>query len=282
MINDPVYGDAGANGETNFPQSMTGPDWFSENAPPSAPTADAGMVTNPNQTGVGTGVVPPAQATAPTGGSFRDPAYATQFVSYWANQPGANPSLKNDPAYWIQKLTSGELGSDPNYITSRFLQPEGAPAGGSMPFGSLASSSFQWPSFTPPGYTAPTPYRAPTLDEAAAQPGYAFAAREGRKALDNSAAARGVLRTGGHLKDLYAWGDQFATQNYGNVLKQSEDIYKLNADQGQNTYQNNYQNAVAAFNPSFESSKLNFNDLYSRWRDSLNSTTQVATAGAGL
>lgn len=72
----------------------------------------------------------PATPSAPSGGNFRDPSYAAQFVSYYANQPGANPSLRNDPNYWIGKITSGELGTDPNYIVSKFMLPEGAPAGG--------------------------------------------------------------------------------------------------------------------------------------------------------
>lgn len=76
----------------------------------------------------------PAQPAAPSGfqmgGNLRDPGYASQFVSYYANQPGANQSLTRDPNYWIGKITSGELGSDPNYIISKFMLPEGAPAGG--------------------------------------------------------------------------------------------------------------------------------------------------------
>jgi hypothetical protein len=84
---------------------------------------------------------------APAGGNFRDPAYASQFVSYYANQPGANPSLKNDPNYWIQKIASGELGSDPNYIIGKFMTPEGAPAGG-------AGSSSGYPAT--PGYPGST------------------------------------------------------------------------------------------------------------------------------
>lgn len=255
---------------------------------------------------------PATTAGAPTLNAS-DAASRRAFIDYYANQPGANPSLKNDPGYWDAKIASGELGSDPNYIIGKFMTPEGS----GVPMGSLMSGgAFQWPTFTPPSYTPPPTYKpaqdtfsyadfkAPTADEAAAQPGYQFASREGRKALDNAAAHYGVLRSGGHLKDLYAWGDQFATQNYGNVLKQAEDIYgmnrgnayqawagnnavgadtyNINANQNQNAYQNNYQNAVAAFNPQFQAANLSFSDLYNRWHDSLNSTTQIATAGAGL
>jgi hypothetical protein len=72
---------------------------------------------------------PPLDAAAgggpPTGGSLTDPAYVAKLVSYYATQPGANPSLKNDPNYWIGKITSGELGTDLGYITGKFMTPEG-------------------------------------------------------------------------------------------------------------------------------------------------------------
>ncbi len=71
----------------------------------------------------------PAAATKPSGGNLRDPDYATQFVNYWSAQPGVNPSLARDPNYWVQKITSGELGADENYIVSKFMTPEGAPMG---------------------------------------------------------------------------------------------------------------------------------------------------------
>jgi hypothetical protein len=69
----------------------------------------------------------------------QDPSSVQAYISYYANQPGANPSLKNDPGYWQQKISSGELGSDPNYIIGKFMLPEGAgsPSGGAA--GTLAN-----------------------------------------------------------------------------------------------------------------------------------------------
>lgn len=61
-------------------------------------------------------------------------------------------------------------------------------------------------------------FTAPTLEQAKNEPGYQFASEEGRKALEASAAARGVLRTGGTLKDILGWGNKFAEQNYGGVF----------------------------------------------------------------
>jgi hypothetical protein len=50
-----------------------------------------------------------------------------------------------------------------------------------------------------------------------ADPGYQFALREGNQRLQGSAAAGGVLRTSGTLKDLMGYGQEMATQQYGNV-----------------------------------------------------------------
>jgi len=64
-------------------------------------------------------------------------------------------------------------------------------------------------------------FRAPSLDEARNEPGYEFARSEGNRGLEQSAAGRGVLRTGGTLKDLASWNNRFAEQNYGNVFDRS-------------------------------------------------------------
>lgn len=61
-------------------------------------------------------------------------------------------------------------------------------------------------------------FAAPSLEDAKKEPGYQFAADEGRRALEASKAAKGVLRTGGTLKDILGWGNKFAEQNYGGVF----------------------------------------------------------------
>lgn len=50
-----------------------------------------------------------------------------------------------------------------------------------------------------------------------ADPGYAFRLSEGQKALERSAAARGVLGSGSFLKDLTDYNQQSGSQEYGNA-----------------------------------------------------------------
>ena len=87
-----------------------------------------------------------------------------------------------------------------------------APAGGAPPseFGSLAK-----------------PFGA---EQFQADPGYAFRQAEGMKALERSAAARGGLLSGGTLKGIQRFGQDLASQEYGNAFNryQVERAARLN------------------------------------------------------
>lgn len=62
------------------------------------------------------GATPKSTTWTPgTTGNIQDPTYARSLIDYYGSQPGADPSLKNDPNYWMGKLTSGTFGSDQNY-----------------------------------------------------------------------------------------------------------------------------------------------------------------------
>lgn len=49
-------------------------------------------------------------------------------------------------------------------------------------------------------------------------PGYQFAQSQGQQSLDRSAASRGMLLSGGQLKDSQAYGQGLATQTYQNAI----------------------------------------------------------------
>jgi len=63
-----------------------------------------------------------------------------------------------------------------------------------------------------------------------ADPGYAFRQSEGMKALERSAAARGGLLSGGTLKGIQRFGQDLASQEYGNAFNryQVERAARLN------------------------------------------------------
>ncbi len=188
----------------------------------------------------------------------------------------------------------------------------GAPAAVAGP--GVTPTPFNFPTFNAPSATPGTPFtappafsyekfNAPTLEQAQNEPGYAFALEQGRKALENSAAAKGILRSGGTLKDLFSWGNKFAEQNYGDVFNRAKSIYDTNYNNAADAYKTNYgissdvfskneaqrntgneynyRAALDQFNPVFEASRMQYGDLYNRWRDLLNADTSKYGANLG-
>lgn len=75
---------------------------------------------------------------------------------------------------------------------------------------------------------ATQPFQAPTAAQAAATPGYQFQLTQGLKALQNSAAARGGLLTGGTSKAINDYAQGQASTNYGNTYNQALQSYQTN------------------------------------------------------
>lgn len=180
----------------------------------------SGPITN--NTGVygGQDGGPPVVPTSPTGvyggqDGGSSAVYGGQDGGPPAGQPGGNP-FPDFPTLPTPNLT--------NYTPGTYSQDVYRPRG----------------SFTPPAPFSFSAYEQPTLEEAQNEPGYQFALDQGRKALENSAAAKGVLRTGGTLKDLFSWGDRFAEQNYGNVNNRKFQTWSANRDNAANAYAMNY------------------------------------------
>lgn len=102
-----------------------------------------------------------------------------------------------------------------------------------------------------PDYMAPAPFAAPTAADMQQDPGYQFRLSEGQRVLERSGAARGVTNTGGNMKGLLDYGQQAASQEYGNVYGRNLNTYNTNA---QNAFQQYSTNAFKnnAFNTETE------------------------------
>lgn len=72
------------------------------------------------------------------------------------------------------------------------------------------------------------PFQAPTAAQAQATPGYQFQLQQGLKSLQNSAAARGGLLTGGTSKAINDYAQGQASTNYGNTYNQALQAYQTN------------------------------------------------------
>jgi hypothetical protein len=89
------------------------------------------------------------------------------------------------------------------------------------------SSSLSW--FEPPptlktpdpfsyaDFVPPDRFQAPRPEDIVNDPGYRFRVGEGERGITNSAAAKGLLRTGGTLKDFMTYGQSMGSQEYDNV-----------------------------------------------------------------
>lgn len=352
--------------------------WFDKNAPPAAGangvTPGPGYIpspTNPNTyiqdpTGIygpGPGGVPPAggpsssNGGAPSGGSLKDPAYVNQLIAYYASQPNADPSLKNDPTYWSQKILSGELGADQGYIVGKMQTgwqggASGGGASGGGPGGVAAPSAtaglpaaFQPTPFVAPGGAPgpfvppggrPGPFVAPSgiagvspppsmpgglqtvtsgaensapgglqvatsgADNSAAgagapgsggalpaagtmgaDPGYAFRLQQGQNALQAAAAAHGSVLSGGTLKALDRYNQDYASGEYGNVFNRALSTAGFNENQygnmfnqglsgaqfGENQYGSRYNQAANTYGLNTGTLRNAQNDYWSRLND---------------
>lgn len=174
-------------------------------------------------------------------------------------------------------------------------------------------SGFQWPTYQLPTPYQFTPYSGFTpfsydsysplsADQAAQEPGYAFANQQGRDAIQTSQASKGNVLSGAALKDLFAWGDQFAGQNYQGAEARNENVYTMNRNNAFNNWAGNetgkYQEWAGnqqyglpawiannqpgqfAANLQQQQAGLTLADLFNRFNTSVDANTKIATAGA--
>jgi hypothetical protein len=87
--------------------------------------------------------------------------------------------------------------------------------GGPMPSNKISFDFGAAPRFSAPRFTAPT------AESVLNEPGYKFGMDEGQRGLEQSAAARGTLRSGGTLKDITAWGQNYAGQHYTDAFNRA-------------------------------------------------------------
>jgi hypothetical protein len=101
------------------------------------------------------------------------------------------------------------------------------------------------PEFKPPTYNAPPAFsfhdfQAPDPNDVWNDPSFRFRFDAGNRALTNSAAARGVMNTGDTLKDFQTYGQQEASQEYGNVWDRAARTYQMDRGNALDTYNTNY------------------------------------------
>ena len=147
---------------------------------------------------------PPSAAGAPVDVRQNPQAYGLREINI--------PSIFGSAPQSFYMDTEGNFVPDIEAYAAQNPVSMPAPAGGAPPseFGSLAK-----------------PFG---MEQFQQDPGYAFRQAEGMKALERSAAARGGLLSGGTLKGIQRFGQDLASQEYGNAFNryQVERAARLN------------------------------------------------------
>lgn len=99
-----------------------------------------------------------------------------------------------------------------------------------------------------------TPFNPPLPGDTTTDPSYQFRLDEGRKALEASASARGVLNTGGTLQDVLEYGQDMASEEYQNIFNRALA-----------TWGAQYQGEKDAFAPQYGSWQTVYGGDLQRW-----------------
>lgn len=159
----------------------------------------------------------------------------------------------NGPPAGAGGNTGGNGGTGTGTAPAPWLPP-GDTQGGGGGGGGGGSVAPGAPGYDPlanfPTFNAPT-FRPTSASDVFADPGYKFRLDQGTGALQASAAAKGVTRTGGTLADIIKYGSDYAGSefanadarnraNYGLAYQNARDVYNANlaaANRGWDFYQ---------------------------------------------
>lgn len=204
---------------------------------------------DPTATGGPTGIPDPMNPGYDTGG-FPLSTGAPGSVP----QQGVVPWDEYDPRIAHAPVPTGPQGPGP---MDPAPSPDPAPTNwaglqqsifGTMPSVSGATP----PPFEYDPFNAPGPFAPPSAQDVLfADPGFGFRRDQGTQAMQQSAAARGVLNTGGTLQDLIDYGQKAASQEYGNAFNRALGTYDENYRNSLNSYITNFGNALTKYNTNY-------------------------------
>jgi hypothetical protein len=229
----------------------------------------------------------------------------------WFGQQGVSGYQPSTGGYAPQgDMNQAGAGSDPfSYTNGSLLTPWtqkfSAPAGSGGGYTPPQLSNFNFGAFTPTsvgrfGQAAPeaTKYAdfvAPDAQTFKQDPGYQFRLQQGQQALENSAAARGTLLTGGTAKALSDYGQASGSQEYGNAFNRALTGYNTNKDTSQQYFGNQMQsfggnlagfqaNTTAALGEGQLQGQAwdrNYGLARTQWQDQADAANRAASASAG-
>ena len=220
-------------------------DWWSQQPPPPSAAPVSSPQVQPPQAGNVVG------APAAGGNDINSWVDTNYPGTYWANtgqgsdywkQRMAEDNGAHDRAYWLMRMNapnynpgggSGGMGATPeelaafgvpgsSYASNPFAGGYQEPAPPAWLQGPYTSPTWQGGDFQAP--TKPdflnTPFAAPTQAELESSPGYGARLAAGAQAINRKAAASGTIYNGGTQQALERYGQDYASNEYGNLYGQ--------------------------------------------------------------
>jgi hypothetical protein len=240
-----------------------------------------------------------AGPTAPAGGNPTDRAYVQSQLANWYASKGLTPTGPGtgptDIAYYTDKILetggwtnqTGKGEDNINYWTSRIPQDIAEAKGGGAPGAAGMTGSFGGMGGPRPYGTSAAPeatpfsygrFELPSLNETT-DPGYGARLQTGVDAIQRSAAAKGTLLTGGTLKGLNRFAQDYASNEYGNVYNRALQGYNTNYNTAYQPWQSNFNNAYQSWQGNLGAQQQGYSQLYGLSNLGLNAAGQQAGLG---
>lgn len=129
---------------------------------------------------------------------------------------------------------------------------------------------FVAPEWNAPEFQAPPPFAyeefvGPTAETFQTDPGYEFRAKEGQRAIENAASARGLLRTPGTIKGLIDWSQGLASQEFGNVWNRAYTGWASNRGAAAEDYDRLWNNLIQDYMVGYNREADQYNRALSTW-----------------
>ena len=146
--------------------------------------------------------------------------------------------------------------------------------------------AFEPPEFNEPTFTAPGQFEypdfiGPTGEEVrTSDPGYGFREQQGLRAIQNAAAAQGLLRSTGTVKSLADYASGLASQEYGNAWNRGFTGWQANRGAAAEDYDRLWRNALTEYTLGYQKEADEFNRALSEY--GVNQAGAAQAYGFGL
>lgn len=254
-------------------------------------------------------VIPPGYQWNPQTGRLEPTAENLATKPQTGNEANFDPNTNYDSGPWANgQPTNAPAGWHWDQGTARFVKdgagptptpgPDGGPAGpasGSLiqpfqgtyqPFNPANAQPLPTPASSmstiggAPQFPTIPKFTSPTVDEAMADPGYAFTLDQGNKNLQNWAGARGTLNDSSTAKAMIDYGQGAASTQYGNVWDRAYNAYNTNVQtQYLDPFAAQYQNWMSGtVNPTMSNFSTQAGNVQHQndmsWQDNWNNYLQ--------